>query len=324
MRRNTFRPSTTAALAIGALVLAGGLLTAGSSVTGAAAASVSASQVDRFVVPESQKAGDYWTASRMMAAQPLDLSSTVEAPGAAHDSGPIMTGPERLVQKQVALDAPTLPIGSQPKVITNIGKIFFSMGTSDYVCSGNAVSSGNQNTVSTAGHCVNEGPGPYMTNWSFVPGYNWGDAPYGKWEAEELLPPIQWTTRGDLNYDTGFAVVTPPAGTSLSATVGATGVAFNVDRGLAYTAYGYPAEPPFTGETQQRCADTAMDDTFGTSDSQHIECNMTGGSSGGPWIVDGTGLQNSINSFGYIVVPNQMYGPYWGSVIESVYVAAAA
>ena len=50
------------------------------------------------------------------------------------------------------------------------GKVFFSDGASNYVCSGTALSSGNQSVVWTAGHCVNEGPGGFYTNWAFVPG----------------------------------------------------------------------------------------------------------------------------------------------------------
>jgi hypothetical protein len=48
---------------------------------------------------------------------------------------------------------------------------------------------------------------------------------------------------------------------------------------------------------------------------------MTGGSSGGPWFIGtaSTGVQNSINSYGYKNGSAVLYGPYWGSVIESTY-----
>jgi hypothetical protein len=39
------------------------------------------------------------------------------------------------------------------------GKVFFSDGAYNYVCSGTALTSGNESVVWTAGHCVNEGPG---------------------------------------------------------------------------------------------------------------------------------------------------------------------
>jgi hypothetical protein len=56
---------------------------------------------------------------------------------------------------------------------------------------------------------------------------------------------------------------------------------------------------------------------------------MTGGSSGGPWFIQGATLktsepvQNSINSYGYNGSA-VMYGPYWGSVINDTYNIAAA
>ena len=49
---------------------------------------------------------------------------------------------------------------------------------------------------------------------------------------------------------------------------------------------------------------------------------MTGGSSGGPWFRDfngSAGTQVSVNSFGYRGEKNAMYGPYFGSVIQSLY-----
>ena len=47
-------------------------------------------------------------------------------------------------------------------------------GRLDYVCSGTALLSGNKSVVWTAGHCVNEGPGDFATNWEFVPAYKDG------------------------------------------------------------------------------------------------------------------------------------------------------
>ena len=44
---------------------------------------------------------------------------------------------------------------------------------------------------------------------------------------------------------------------------------------------------------------------------------MTGGSSGGGWITGGS--LNSVTSFGYNSVPNILWGPYFGSTIQSVY-----
>ena len=50
---------------------------------------------------------------------------------------------------------------------------------------------------------------------------------------------------------------------------------------------------------------------------------MTGGSSGGPWLIDNNTVINSLNSFGYQGVRNTMFGPYFGSQIQSAYNTAA-
>ena len=52
-----------------------------------------------------------------------------------------------------------------------------------------------------------------------------------------------------------------------------------------------------------------------------IDCDMTGGSSGGGWIAGG-GVA-SVNSYGYSTLPNVMFGPYQGSVAQSLYTQAA-
>ena len=50
--------------------------------------------------------------------------------------------------------------------------------------------------VTTAGHCVNEGPATFVTNFAFVPAYNNGVAPYGTWTAQALLTTTQWANGG--------------------------------------------------------------------------------------------------------------------------------
>ena len=53
---------------------------------------------------------------------------------------------------------------------------------------------------------------------------------------------------------------------------------------------------------------------------------MTGGSSGGGWIVnmkDGLGTLVSVNSYGYFSQPDAMYGPYQGNAAEKLYEQAS-
>jgi hypothetical protein len=256
---------------------------------------------------------NHWTSARMEHATPAP-APVADAPAASVSRG----------AKVTIADTPAA--SAQPAAAAAIssttGKVFFTLGGIDYVCSGSATSSTNGDVVSTAGHCVNEGPGAFATNWVFVPAYNNGSAPFGTWTARNLVTTGQWANSGDINYDTGFAVMNTNGGSHLTSVVGGQGVGFNLARHLSYTAYGYPAAPPFDGETLKSCAGTAFDDSWGGTQSQGIPCNMTGGSSGGPWFTGG--VQNSINSFGYDGVDNTMFGPYWGSVIQGAYNAAAA
>ena len=78
------------------------------------------------------------------------------------------------------------------------GKVFFTLGGGDYVCSGTALLSGNKCVVWTAGHCVNEGPGAFATNWEFVPAYKDGAAPLGAYVAENLFTTLRLGQLGRL------------------------------------------------------------------------------------------------------------------------------
>ncbi|GGH90257.1 peptidase [Arthrobacter liuii] len=268
-------------------------------------------------------AADYWTPERMQSAVPGDTLAG-KALERGNRSSPAVVEKGKPSSTKGTKGKPTIAQSEDP--VSHIGKVFFTMGGANYVCSGNAVTSANGSTVATAGHCVNEGPGAYATNFVFVPAYDNGAAPYGKWTAKALYAPTQWVSSGDMTYDTGFAVVNPDSnGDLLTDVVGGSGTAFNQARGLTYTSYGYPQAAPFNGTSLWSCTGTASADPnnpqFGT---QGIPCDMTGGSSGGPWFIgtDSDGVQNSINSYGY-KGSAVMYGPYWGRVIQDTFTRAA-
>jgi V8-like Glu-specific endopeptidase len=200
------------------------------------------------------------------------------------------------------------------------------MDGGDYVCSASSVRSANKDTVVTAGHCVNSGPGEFASRWAFVPAYSDGDRPFGTWTARRLFAPTAWTEHGDIDYDTGFAVVDTSAGRHLSDAVGAQDIGFGASRGQYAYSFGYPATGPYDGNRLLYCQGTAANDRYGTAD-QGLTCDMTDGSSGGPWLSrfdpkSGRGTLTSVNSFGYDGVPNVMWGPYFGDEIHSVYTTA--
>ena len=274
--------------------------------------SANAARVKTKAVAQDKAAvQQYWTKERMANARPADriLSGTYAAPA-----------PKSVKRPAAAQQVPP-PYTSQP-TSTN-GKVFFTEGGLNYVCSGTALLSGNKSTVWTAGHCVNDGAGTFHTNWAFVPAYADGSRPYGTWTARSLLTTNGWATSGDFSFDNGAAIVNLNGGRALTDVVGGRNPSFNYARNQTYVSHGYPAAPPFNGERLWTCTSPLIyDDTSANPPTMGIDCNMTGGSSGGGWIAGG-GVA-SVNSYGYSTLPNVMFGPYQGTVSQSLYRQAAS
>jgi hypothetical protein len=274
--------------------------------------SANAARVKTKAVAQDKAAvQQYWTKERMANARPADriLSGTYAAPA-----------PKSVKRPAAAQQVPP-PYTSQP-TSTN-GKVFFTEGGLNYVCSGTALLSGNKSTVWTAGHCVNDGAGTFHTNWAFVPAYADGSRPYGTWTARSLLTTAGWNNSGDFSYDNGAAIVNLNGGRALTDVVGGRNPSFNYARKQTYVSHGYPAAPPFNGQRLWTCTSPLIyDDTSANPPTMGIDCNMTGGSSGGGWIAGG-GVA-SVNSYGYTTLPNVMFGPYQGTVSQSLYRQAAS
>ncbi|MGH3312028.1 MAG: trypsin-like serine peptidase [Streptomyces sp.] len=319
----------------GALVAVGALL--GLVVQAAPASADSGGGAPRSAVQHAAEAPDgpaagYWTADRMRKAAPLDLldigSRAVERAGKA------VPGAEELKVPPVLPDAGTkaLPEGGGPwtgggDVVQTSGRVFFTFDGRNASCSGNAVTSANASTVITAGHCVKY-QGSWHTNWTFVPGYHDGQAPHGRWAADKTLTTPQWEASEDMNFDVGAAVVKPLDGKKLTDVVGGQGLSFNAPYNSTMYAFGFPAADPYDGEKFIYCSGTTFKD-FLLTDDHGLSCDMTGGSSGGPWFTEfdeasGTGLQASVNSFGYVFLPGTMFGPYFGADAQTLYETAQA
>jgi hypothetical protein len=265
----------------------------------------------KAVTQDKAAVQQYWTAERMANAIPADktLSATGKLAPAA--------------KKKAALaPAEQIPPPYTSFPTSTNGKVYFSDDGVPYVCSGTSVLSGNRSTVWTAGHCVHDGAGGFHTNWAFVPAYADGSRPYGTWAARTLLTTSAWASGSDFSYDLGAAVVSPVNGSALTDVVGGRSVGFNYNRNQTYAAHGYPAGPPFDGQRLWRCTSPLRyNDNSANPPTMGIDCDMTGGSSGGGWIV-GSSVY-SVNSYGYRTLPNVMFGPYQGSVAQSLYTQAS-
>jgi V8-like Glu-specific endopeptidase len=283
----------------------------------------------------------YWTPARAAAARPVELSSPVVGrPVPATASGRAARGPAvdavagRLTPSRTAVvTGAAWPFGGV--VVRTTGKVFFTLGGADYVCSGSAVDSPDASTVLTAGHCVNEGgdglvAGASATNWAFVPGYHDGVRPYGTFTATRLATTTGWAQDGDFEVDVAFADVgTNAAGQTLGAAVGGQPIAFGLARGGGAVALGYPAAAPYTGQALRYCSGSLLADTFYGTGDQGLLCGMTPGSSGGPWLAGlnrrtGIGTLVSVTSYSYTEHPGRLWGPYLGSVAQALYAAVAS
>jgi len=269
-----------------------------------------------------QAAKGFWTAERMRGATPLDLIRTGPGSLKAPNLKVLKADAEETVIRPTAFPQPGGPWTGGGAVVKTSGRVFFSFQGRTASCSGNSVTSQNGSTVITAGHCVKY-QGSWHTNWVFVPGYDNGQAPYGQWSATKILATDAWAASEDINYDVGAAVVAPLNGKTLAETVGAQGLQFNGGYNKAMYAFGFPAAAPYDGSKLIHCSGNSSKD-FLFSQDHSLGCNMTGGSSGGPWFssfseATGTGLQVSVNSFGYTFLPNRMFGPYFGNEAKAVY-----
>jgi V8-like Glu-specific endopeptidase len=208
--------------------------------------------------------------------------------------------------------------------LSSVGKVFFSNAAGqDMVCSGTAVVSSNQSVVDTAGHCLYWN-GDWVQNVIFCPLYDNGMGAHGCWAARDLEVPSDWihAKPNDLHHDFGMAIVASNDQGDLTDVVGGAGWAYNRPVDRPFSAYGYPAAHPFDGQTRQSCEDrsgTTWKHGGGTVVS--IPCNMTGGSSGGPWFVQigGNWYLNGHNDFTSSARPGHMFSPYYDDTWYALY-----
>ncbi|MEU8264721.1 hypothetical protein AB0C02_29390 [Micromonospora sp. NPDC048999] len=285
----------------------------------------------------------YWTPARMKAAKPDTEIPTVKAALAARDSNrtqgtnatrpqgpsgsmaPAAPATEPKASGSTAAPSdmstqsyyPNYPVG-HPTARTS-GKVYFSLGGGNYVCSATIVNTEGKSSVWTAGHCLT-GNQAWATNWTFVPNYNNGSAPYGYWYAAQL-----WTTtaffynNNDFANDVGSAVMARTSGWRITDYFGGQGIAWNFAIGQYDYAFGYPAASPYNGEVLTAENGSTYDGGGGTI---YMTNYMTGGSSGGGWLMafDGNwGYLNGHNDFKYNVLPQYMFSPYYGNQVADLY-----
>jgi V8-like Glu-specific endopeptidase len=215
---------------------------------------------------------------------------------------------------------------------TTTGKVFFSdHNGGNWVCSGSLVNTPAQDAVITAGHCVYGTAGgelpageTWHSNWVFAPDYSNGWAPFGYWTARQLWTLTNYVNNDDEQDDLGAAILNRnSAGWNAVALLGGQGYAWNQSSSQYVYDFGYPAAAPFNGQTLQECDGWAGWNGWWWVNMEMLNCNFTGGSSGGPWLIGFNGNWGYINSVndanGYFLFGGQMGGLYFGNNAGALY-----
>jgi V8-like Glu-specific endopeptidase len=267
---------------------------------------------------------------RLTAAPPAESSTArPAAPPRERPAAPV--SPSRATASRVARAPEVSTIGARwaagGAVTRTTGRVFLTLRGVDYVCSAGAVKSHNMDVVVTAGHCVKDGAGAWAENWTFVPGYETGRQPYGVYTARRMFVPEAWSEHGDDSYDLGMIAVNPSGRRHLTEAVGGQDIGFNVARGMRAFGFGFPADPPYDGEHLVYCSGGVHGDPHDQTHDQGMRCDLTAGSSGGPWLssfdpATGQGVVTSVSSFKYSDDAGTMYGPYFGDQARRLFEAA--
>jgi V8-like Glu-specific endopeptidase len=252
-------------------------------------------------------------------ASPLAPRSPEVSPASA-EVLPLRTAPDR----RTTGTGPGSPWTSPGAVRATTGKVFFTVGGDDQVCSAGTISGANRDLVVTAAHCVQDASGVWARNWIYVPGYDRGHGPYGVFTARRFLVPNAWSRRHDESHDVAIVALDSVGGRHVADVVGAQKVAFDQPRGGVVYGFGYPTGGRYDGERLAYCSGRTHPDAHRLTEDQGLRCDMSEGASGGPWLArfsptTGVGVVTSVNSFKYSDDPATMYGPYFGAAVRRLY-----
>lgn len=305
----------------------------------------------------------YWTSERLANAQPMlpkvnqnavtpeaapqGIGTPVSLPGkrptvtVSSDSATRLYDPAQARIQPEAGDVESQAVGSfgahfssarvnPPALETlypnrTVGKLFFRIGASNFVCSASVL---RLRIVVTAGHCVHRGSGGaagFHNSFLFVPALTNGGAPIGTFTPRFVGTTAQWAVSNGIvpnAADFGMFEMNDRAGVKIGSITGFLGF-----RTLSLipnhtTKLGYPCNLDACQKMQQ-----VTSQSFRATSPNNVEygSNARGGSSGGPWVmnygIQGTGgLTTSLNalvsvtSYGYVSTLPQVQG---GSIPDS-------
>ncbi len=297
---------------------------------------VSSDDVGRLKAHETAEVDAFWTEDAMRAARPVEMRLAEPPLEMLHRDVWTQAGPQTVFESRPPDGEEIEPFVEEPAPAAGyatsrvadlsafpyctIGKMFMVFDGSNFVGSAWVIA---EQAVFTAGHCVydKDSDGGWADNVLFVPQYDNGSAPVGRWTATKIWSLEGWSRSHDFRYDMAVFQVDRP----IRPKTGSLGWMANFPPNQGpYRAIGYPASPVpgynFNGEHMWQSLGGYIN---GTNPIQ-MHNNMTPGCSGGPWTVtrNSTVYANGLNSFRYATNPNTMYSPYFGDGFIELYNAA--
>lgn len=177
----------------------------------------------------------------------------------------------------------------------------------EHQCSAAVVASDSRRLISTAAHCVWIEGQWTLDGAYFVPRFTTGREPWGRWAVEGAWVPRTWQEANSPIEDVASAhdvafvrLAESPSGELAEDVLGSQGIWFGAPATSTVTAVGYPAAGAFDGQRLEACTGAAhveqsAEQTSGKRDGSAgaraggevlvIDCDMTEGASGGPWLV---------------------------------------
>jgi len=210
-----------------------------------------------------------------------------------------------------------------------VGQLHFLIGPNSYYCSASLIKPG---IVVTAGHCVaNYGQSQFYKSWTFTPAFQNGTAPYGVWTTAKAYVVTAYYKGTDSceQYgvvcpdDVAVLILNSQSGKYPGATTGwfgyqTGGYSYNSSHQAEITQLGYPIA--LDGGLYMERTDSQGYTSASSSNNTIIGSLMTGGSSGGPWVVN-LGKPPTLTSpttFGTAASHNVVVGvTSWGSTNTS-------
>ena len=285
----------------------------------------------------NENAKGYWTQDRMANAIAIELVVDEKTgigkiqPAAARKGGSTSTS--------TSISTSDWPQNA-PIAQTAVGKVFFSDGISDYVCSGALVQESNidRAIVLTAGHCVwDQVKQVYYQKWVFVPNYD-SNTKNPAYPASKLVVQKEFADQGSFNSialrnDWAFAIL--PDSDAIKSQGAYPLVFTSYAPNELSVAYGYPQAKPFNGLTLKYAAAPIFFDSKNANTTIGMSSSMTGGASGGPWVRSSectkalltntalcygqSGSIASLNSYKYGNDNSKMYGPIFNSSTSATF-----